>query len=121
MKELSQRSETCGISGPAYYEGGSKQARYLADLERFFDMAAQGRPTIGFLLFLFIRIFGAPIWPHKRRWGNRLPYWQSITYRQQKNFIRGNRLPRGQEKFLLRKYGLLPARLSENPDRGRNG
>lgn len=106
-----------GIFRKSYFEGGTRKARYLADLEHFFDMAAQGRPTIGFILFLVVRIFGAPIWPHKRRWGNRLPYWQSITYRQQKNFIRRNSLPRGQEKFLLRKYGLLPARSSESLNR----
>lgn len=94
----------------SYYEGGSAKARYLADIEILAALVFNRRPVTGFFLFLIARIFGAPIWPHKRRWGNRLPYWQSFTYRQQIAFIRRNRLPRGQEKALLRKHGFLPPR-----------
>lgn len=96
----------------AYYEGGKRETRYLADIEILIALVARRRPLMGFALFILARIFGAPFWPHRFRWGRRLPYLQSLTYRQQRKIIRDRNLPRGQEKDLLRKYGLMPPRIA---------
>ena len=96
----------------AYYEGGKRETRYLADIEILIALTSRRRPLTGFALFILVRIFGAPFWPHRFRWGRRLPYLKSLTYRQQKKIIRDRSLPRGQEKDLLRKYGLMPLRIA---------
>jgi hypothetical protein len=67
-KELPWRG-ACVEHDVEYWIGGTKRDRKLADIELLTNVADNGYPIIGFLMYIAVRIGGSPYYPTKFRWG----------------------------------------------------
>jgi hypothetical protein len=53
----------------AYWQGGPAWKRRHADEKLRECVMKRGHPAIAWVIYLGVRIFGAPYWPHRKRWG----------------------------------------------------
>jgi len=67
----------------AYYYGGSYQARLRADIELLFDVTSTGHPIVALIMFIGVRIGGAPYFNTSWRWGFGREFKKSNRYRKQ--------------------------------------
>lgn len=67
----------------AYFYGGSAAAKRKADLALMTCVVESGNPYIAFIMFVGVRLFGGPAWPHRLRWGKGNHYCDSFTYAKQ--------------------------------------
>lgn len=63
----------------AYFEGGTKACRLKADIDLFICVA-QKQPINAAVMFIGVRLFGAPFWPISWRWNHGRPYKKSWRY-----------------------------------------
>ena len=70
----------CRNHDVAYHQGGTVKERWRADVQLMCCVAHKGYPTIGFLMYLAVRIGGLPIFPTSYRWGFGRPYLKSCWY-----------------------------------------
>lgn len=68
----------------AYYYGGSFDDRKRADIELMKCVLGTEKPILSFIMYLGVRFFAGPLWPHRARWGYSLPYCHSFTYKKNK-------------------------------------
>lgn len=60
----------------AYWKGGSKEQRKVADAELKNCVKDAGRPKTAALMQFGVRAGGSPIWPTRFRWGYGWPYYR---------------------------------------------
>ena len=59
----------CVVHDMAYWRGGSAEERLEADRVLRRSVAEQGHPLLAEVLYLGVRLGGAPCWPTPWRWG----------------------------------------------------
>lgn len=77
--------ECCVEHDKAYFKGGSKKQRLKADISLLSCVSLKGHPYISVIMFLGVRFFGHPYWPHRIRWGYGRKYFDSCTYARSEN------------------------------------
>lgn len=66
--------DCCIAHDAAYWAGGSRAQRKLADKQLRQCLAQKQEAAIGRLMYLGVRVGGAPYWPSSFRWGYGWPY-----------------------------------------------
>jgi hypothetical protein len=64
----------CTAHDRAYWQGGTYQERYQADLVLRRCVAKVGEPGIAALMLAGVRVGGSPLWPTRFRWGYGWPW-----------------------------------------------
>lgn len=67
----------------AYYYGGSRADRLRADRKMWRDVADTGHPIVASLMYIGVRMGGAPYFNTKWRWGFGREFEESFLYRKQ--------------------------------------
>lgn len=64
-----------------YWAGGTREARAAADLYLRLCVEARGHPVWAWAMWIAVRLFGGPHWPHGARWGygHRFPHGYDAT------------------------------------------
>lgn len=75
--------DCCVVHDQAYTIGGGYRKKMEADIELMRCVAEKMHPYIAMIMFIGVRLFGGPHWPHKFRWGKGMRYCNSFTYSKQ--------------------------------------
>lgn len=75
-----------------YWKGGTYEDRLAADRRLRECVEAKGHPVIAYLMYIGVRLFGAPHWPTPYRWGYKYKWYPSCTYGKQEKLKRTKNL-----------------------------
>jgi hypothetical protein len=66
----------CIVHDLRYWKGGTAWQRFEADVSLMLCVAENGHRYWAFIMFVAVRLFGGPYWPHGARWGYGYTYPQ---------------------------------------------
>lgn len=80
----------CTAHDFAYWQGGTKEQRLVADKQLRQCVAKVGKPTIAKLMLAGVHVGGSPYFPTPFRWGYGWPYsrWYKALTEEEKNQIK---------------------------------